>query len=79
MLPSFTTESLLDFFDVATDEPLLGELLTTAGLFPGMLQTTAPSFIFPPVNKFATHRLHNPLSGANDSFQLRRSAATCHD
>jgi len=48
VLPSFTTESLLDFFDVATDEPLLGELLTTAGLFPGMLQTTAPSFIFPP-------------------------------
>jgi len=49
VFPSFTTESMLDFFGAATEEnPFLGNLLTTAGLFPGMLQTTEASFIFPP-------------------------------
>lgn len=74
---------MLDFFGAATEEnAFLGNLLTTAGLFPGMLQTTEASFIFPPVNSFATHRLHNPsttLLGSNDSSQLRGAAASCYD
>ncbi|CAG5111525.1 Oidioi.mRNA.OKI2018_I69.chr2.g5826.t1.cds [Oikopleura dioica] len=78
-LPSFTTESLLNFFgDTVTEDPLFGDLLTTAGLFPGMLQTTEASFIFPPVQTTVPSEFPDLLPATTEEtfFEIPTTPAT---